>query len=292
MSKPKLFVGSSQRNLRVAQILSDGLEEYAEVTVWNEGLFGLNQGFLETLIKKLEEYDFAVFVFASDDMTVSGDETKPSPRDNVLFESGLFMGVLGRERVFLVYDVNVGLKIPSDLAGVTLAPYDGARVEGPDAAASVRKACRLISDSITALRFPHLVGEWKAIYPMTGEKGCPLASEDVEVRPCRDGLSFTSKMNIQDDYYTAFGKMPQERQIIGEWKSRQESSDACGVFMLTVSPNGNYMYGYFTSQDESGGAKYAGWVLVKKSGADSDKIGDLITRAKDTLTSTTVGLLP
>lgn len=57
-----------------------------------------------------------MFILAPDDMTFSKDETKPAPRDNVLFESGLFMGVLGRERVFLVYDQAVGLKIPSDLA--------------------------------------------------------------------------------------------------------------------------------------------------------------------------------
>jgi hypothetical protein len=59
-----------------------------------------------------------VFILAPDDMTFSKDETKPAPRENVLFEHGLFMGVLGRERVFLVYDQAVGLKIPSDLAGI------------------------------------------------------------------------------------------------------------------------------------------------------------------------------
>src|SRR5262249_12394769 len=129
-SKPKLFIGSSLKNLGVVRSLEKGLEKCAAVTSWDkEGVFGLNQGFLETLLEKLEEFEFAVFVLAPDDITLGKDETKPSPRDNVLFESGLFMGVLGRKCVFLVYDEAVGLKIPSDLAGVTLAPYDGALLE-------------------------------------------------------------------------------------------------------------------------------------------------------------------
>lgn len=159
MAKPKLFIGSSNKNLRVAKVIAEGLEEYAEARVWDEGVFGLNQGFLEVLLSKLEEYDFAVFILAPDDMVTSNEESKPSPRDNVLFESGLFMGVLGRSRVFLVYDHVAGLKIPSDLAGVTLASYDGTRIQGDDAPAAVRKACRIIGDSITASRFPHLIGE-------------------------------------------------------------------------------------------------------------------------------------
>ena len=45
MAKPKLFIGSSQKNLRVAGVLAEALEESAQVRVWNEGVFGLNQVF-------------------------------------------------------------------------------------------------------------------------------------------------------------------------------------------------------------------------------------------------------
>lgn len=288
MSKPKLFIGSSKKNVRVAKVIAEELEACAEVRTWDEGTFGLNQGFLETLLNKLPEYDFAIFVFAPDDMTTSKDETKPSPRDNVLFESGLFMGILGRERVFIVYDEDTGIKIPSDLAGVTLAAYNHDRIEGSDAAAAVRKACRLISDTITASRFPHLVGEWQSIYPMTFEEGNPLSDEIVEIRPCRDGVSINSKVSPKDDYYTAFGRLPQERRIIGEWKSRADDSDTCGVFLLTVSPNANYIYGYFTSPDELGGTTFASWILVKKTGEDETKISERLKKAQNLLAKTTI----
>jgi predicted nucleotide-binding protein len=68
----------------------------------------------------LDQFDFAVLILAPDDVTI--DQLSPSTRDNVLFEFGLFMGRLGRDRVFVVYDDSIELKKPSDLAGVMLAP--------------------------------------------------------------------------------------------------------------------------------------------------------------------------
>lgn len=80
MAQPRLYIGSSQKNLRVAQLLASSLKDCAEVKVWNEGVFGLGQGFLETLVKTLEDYEFAAFILGPDDMTMSKDESKPAPR--------------------------------------------------------------------------------------------------------------------------------------------------------------------------------------------------------------------
>ncbi|HYH86349.1 MAG TPA: nucleotide-binding protein [Pyrinomonadaceae bacterium] len=288
MARPKLFIGSSQKNLRVAQILADSLEECAEVTIWNEGVFGLGYGFLETLVRKLEDYDFAAFILAPDDMTTSKDEAKPAPRDNVLFESGLFMGVLGRDRVFLVYDQTVGLKIPSDLAGVTLATYDGTRIDGDDAAAAIRKASRQISDRIKASRFPHLVGEWMSEYPLTFEEGSPTVSEEMSVRTSGDCLYLVTKTSSHDDFYTAWGRMALDRQIIGKWKSFEGTNNMEGIFMLTVSPDANYMYGYFTSPDEIGGIVYASWLLVKMTDSTEAEINERMARARNKLKKITI----
>ncbi len=77
---------------------------------------------------ELEKHDFAVLVLTPDDVTESRGASQLSPRDNVLFECGLFMGRLGRERAFIVCDKSTKLKLPSDLAGVSLIPYDGSRM--------------------------------------------------------------------------------------------------------------------------------------------------------------------
>jgi predicted nucleotide-binding protein len=49
-----------------------------------------------------KETDFAAFVVTADDVTASRGRRKASPRDNVVFEIGLFMGAIGRERTFVV----------------------------------------------------------------------------------------------------------------------------------------------------------------------------------------------
>lgn len=271
MSKPRLFIGSSEKNLKVAELLRDALEkeECADVVIWNNSVFELNQGFLETLEEAPEHFDFAIFILAPDDTTTSKGETKSSPRDNVLFESGLFMGVLGRERVFLVYDETAGLKIPSDFAGVMLASYDGAHIQDADASVAVQKARQLIKKSIDDSRVKHLDGEWMSIYRKTDEKGQPLIEETVEIRTCGDCIYIDSKSGKRpDDYYKAKGWLPEKRQIIGEWKSHEDSCDTSGTFLLVVNPASTFICGYFTSPDEWGGINYAGWILAKQTGVD------------------------
>jgi hypothetical protein len=288
MALPKLFIGSSGANLPVAQVLANNLENVAEVTVWNEGVFGMGFGFLETLVNKLEDYDFAAFILAPDDMMISKDETKPAPRDNVLFESGLFMGVLGRDRVFLVHDASQDIKIPSDFAGVTLATYDGRRIGESDEASAVRKAVTAISNRIKDSRFPHLLGDWRSEYPMTFEDGSPMVSEMLSIRSSGDCLYFATKDSSQGDFYTCWGRVVIDRQILGKWKSRAGSNDMEGIFMLTVSPSGEYMYGYFTSPDVGGATVYATWVCAKTVGADEAKIEKRLASARKRLKQATV----
>jgi hypothetical protein len=98
---------------------------------------------------------------------------------------------------------------------------------------------------------------------MTHEKSAPLIDEDVEIRACRNGISITSKNNSESGNYTAFGSLPLERQVMGDWKYHKGSDETCGLFVLTFSPNAKYMYGVFTSPDETGGVVYAPWVLAK-----------------------------
>ena len=122
--RPSFFVGSSTEGLRIAKALQVLLDHACEVTIWSQGVFGLGQGTLESLVLALDEYDFAVLVLTADDLVTSRDALSAAPRDNVLFELGFSMGGLGRSRTFIVYDRTAGLKLPSDLAGVTPATFE------------------------------------------------------------------------------------------------------------------------------------------------------------------------
>lgn len=74
-----------------------------------------------TIIEKFEDYSDvggAVCLFTADDLgnVNAASEFNPRARQNVVFETGFFMGKLGRGHVIILADKEV--EIPSDLAGV------------------------------------------------------------------------------------------------------------------------------------------------------------------------------
>jgi len=93
-AKPKIFIASSTPGLPLAEKLKAKLEEgdekdrVAEVVLWSDGAFGLGGVILNTLKEQAADVDFAVVLFTADD---AGE----APRDNCVFELGLFMGALG-----------------------------------------------------------------------------------------------------------------------------------------------------------------------------------------------------
>jgi hypothetical protein len=123
-TRPSVFIGSSTEGLKIAKTIQLLLDETCEATIWSQGVFGLTQGTLESLVAALDQFDFAILVLTPDDLISSRTEEMPSPRDNVLFELGLFMGGLGRDRTFIVYDRAARIKLPSDLAGVSAATFE------------------------------------------------------------------------------------------------------------------------------------------------------------------------
>jgi hypothetical protein len=146
---PSLFVGSSTKGVEVARAVQVGLQDVAEVTLWNQGFFGLSQGTLEALVNNIERFDFAVLVATPDDMVTRREEPALSPRDNVMFELGLFMGRLGRARTYLIADPRV-VRLPTDLAGVSVGEYDSARNDG-NLIAALGPATYLIRNAIRDL---------------------------------------------------------------------------------------------------------------------------------------------
>lgn len=127
--RPSVFIGSSREGVRIAEILELNLELVADVTLWTHGAFDLTEGNLENLVEAGERFDFAVLVLTPDDVTTKRGQTLPSPRDNVIFELGYFMGLLGRERTFMVYNRDEPMHMPTDLAGVSAATF-GTRGDG------------------------------------------------------------------------------------------------------------------------------------------------------------------
>src|SRR5215468_9691713 len=128
MDKPRIFLGSSGQQAKLLDALTRGLEDIARVEPWTTS-FNPGTTTLDRLVELSKEVDFAAFVFARDDWTSSSASHSPeagqaSPRDNVVFEAGLFGGALGMRRTFILH-AN-GAKLPTDLLGLTSIRYGDA----------------------------------------------------------------------------------------------------------------------------------------------------------------------
>ncbi len=120
---PRVFIGSSTEGLAVAKALQVLLAHNCEVEIWDQGVFEPGGSTLSSLIGAARRFDAAIFVVSPDDTTASRGLTRSTPRDNVIFELGLFMGTVGPERCFMVYEEKTRPGLPSDLAGVTAATF-------------------------------------------------------------------------------------------------------------------------------------------------------------------------
>jgi len=121
--KPRIFIGSSTEGADIARAIEVHLNVVCQCMLWQSNVFEVSATFIESLEKALDEVEFAVLVVTPDDLRVKRAETSNVPRDNVVFELGLFMGRLSRKRVFVVCDPQ-NVQLPTDLLGLSLAEYD------------------------------------------------------------------------------------------------------------------------------------------------------------------------
>lgn len=160
MAKPRIFLGSSGKQAKLLQSLTRGLEDVAHVEPWTTS-FNPGTTTLGRLLELTREVDFAAFVFAQDDWTTGSSpaaaesaQGQASPRDNVVFEAGLFGGVLGMRRTFILHAS--GAKLPTDLLGLTCVRYDGSA-----SAAEMKAVCQKLRNAIeNEGRLSRVEGMW------------------------------------------------------------------------------------------------------------------------------------
>ena len=218
MNKPRIFLGSSGKQATLLEALTRGLEDVAHVEPWTT-VFNPGVSTLERLVELTREVDFAAFVFAQDDWTTVGtpaaDGAQASPRDNVVFEAGLFGGVIGMRRTFILH-AN-GSKLPSDLLGLTCVRYDGATAE-----AEIESICQRLRSAIeNEGRASRIDGHWWQFSLTERTAKEPSALGLLRFSRDRKGVLEMTGRGWQDD-----GALSSRYQS----EAVKEKSDSSGVF--------------------------------------------------------------
>ncbi len=116
---PRLLVASTKEALPYAKALQSLLSPEITAEIWDEGLFGPGEYTLESLETHGRQFDGALVVATADDRVVSRRKASKAPRDNIVFEFGLFVAFFGRRRALLLVESTKALKIPTDVGGLT-----------------------------------------------------------------------------------------------------------------------------------------------------------------------------
>ena len=199
MDKPRIFLGSSGKQAKLLQALTRGLDDVAHVEPWTTS-FNPGTTTLDRLLELTREVDFAAFVFAQDDWTSNTPPASESsvpgqaaPRDNVVFEAGLFGGVLGMPRTFILHAH--GAKLPSDLLGLTCVRYTDAT-----AASELKAVNQKIRKAIESEgRLNRIEGLWWQLSLTERSAGEPSAVSLLRISRDRDGALEVRGRSWQED---------------------------------------------------------------------------------------------
>ena len=234
--RPSVFIGSSSEKHRIAEAIQANLERDCDSVVWSQGVFGLGQGTLESLVEVADSFDFAVLVVTAEDMLTSRGEEQEAPRDNVLFEIGLFIGVLGRRRTFVVVDTARQIKLPSDLAGVTLAGFQVR--DGGSLQAALGPCCFQIKQAIDELgvlvkpgQLRSMEGEY-AVYP-TPER--QVDGERVILKYLGRRTFSTQSLRPEGVYWEGYVTMSDQLPGYGNGIFRYLGREGCGLHQIWVN---------------------------------------------------------
>jgi Predicted nucleotide-binding protein containing TIR-like domain len=194
MNKPRIFLGSSGKQAKLLAAITRGLEDIADVEPWMT-TFNPGRSTLDRLVELSHEVDFAAFVFAQDDWTTTdaSESGQAAPRDNVVFEAGLFGGSLGIRRTFILHAHDS--KLPSDLLGLTSVRYDPAT-----SSAEIRAINQKLRKAIeTEGRRAPIEGLWWQLSLTARSQAEPSAVSLLRISRDRDGDLKVSGRGWQED---------------------------------------------------------------------------------------------
>jgi hypothetical protein len=275
VKKPAVFIGSSAEGLRIAKQLQLGLARVAKCRIWTQGVFGLTQGTLDSLIEATKKADFAILVLTPDDLALKRGSKKTVPRDNVVFELGLFMGALGRKRTFIVHNRDEPIELPSNLAGITTATFS---VDDDDLQVALGEVCTLLEEALREVgaqrdgeqpgAMADLLGRWRCAW-FVGDRSKPPAGirDNVVLKRISGETVLASGTNPKFGNYDLLGRITPAGVLTFYYKGDMRRNFSGGVVILKVKANSRremdgYWYEYDADRQFYGGE--TSWKRVGK----------------------------
>lgn len=298
--KPNVFIASTTESEKIALAIQNNLCHVADPIVWNQGVFDLSSTAMESLLKKVSQSDFAVFIFSSDDKVEIRQQRYNTVRDNIVYELGLFTGRLGRERCFIVRPSNpIDFRLPSDLLGITEGRYDHIKAL-VDPLQATAPACGKIAyminqlglfnieDSIietdyffkkysSAFSSDDIEGFWLTRFSFTSRKngemveGIQYDFAELKKKGSRFlvGNNFNGKNSLGSDYKHNFKLTILNNYLAGQWFGINTNN--IGSLQLFINPRPIIMIGKHIGNVKNNLIQAGTWEWIRIKADDSNQ---------------------
>lgn len=243
--KPQAFIASSREGLDIAKAIQSNLKHVIDSTTWANGVFGLNDTALSSLIGATRQSDIAVFVLSPDDITRIRGSKVNTARDNVIFELGLFAGTLGARRIFFVIPEDPRFHLPTDLHGITAARYVSGSHQGnmmaqmADASNQIELAVKVLTTQPN--RMADLNGKWTGTWDYK-RKNYPKKNT-FEAELLQTGNFIRGSFKTNGEEYSVRGDIFRGDLFFGMWGDPTLGSTYFGPLHLVISGRGDKMVG-------------------------------------------------
>jgi hypothetical protein len=262
--KLRVFIGSSTERKNVVRALGKLLRPTYQVTEWYKDVFAPGSSVLPDLQMEVNRAHLAIFVYAPDDEIVLRKARLVQPRDNVIFELGMFMGKLGPRACFLLVPTDrptnsLPLRIPSDLLGLTTLRYSQSSFDRSPIAA-LRRAVREFAESHSDLNTkdgarPDIAGAWSLTWVVESERFELLNRHQLALVQVGDRVLGQYLAHRKQGKGAAipvvFDGTLREHILTGKWSAHGYD----GQFQLQVAKDWKTMTGRWIGPSSSGGIK-------------------------------------
>jgi hypothetical protein len=266
--KLRLFIGSSSESQDVAQALESALTPGYDVVPWYRDVFPAGSNALADLLCEVRESHLAIFVYAPDDVVTLRSAVYSIPRDNVIFELGLFMSKLGPRGCFLLVPSDVpDLRIPTDVLGLTTLRFSRAEFAA-DPAAALASAVRRFTQAHKNLNTedgsrPALAGSWDLTWVVESQHFNLVNPYNLELAQVGNRVlgEYTAQPLTGSSFPVYFDGTIEGQVLTGRWRG----SGYSGAFHLAIDLTWNKMTGRWIGQSQSEGVKSGLYQWVRRA---------------------------